>query len=339
MLRNRGNFYHNEQVKQTDDGELILLRRPPAGSDLVPEDYGPCPQCLGYVVKDGMSKHAKYRCIARTSDENTESTPTKRNIKWESEMLVNKFQGASHMLKQVVLSTMKRDRVYDIAKNDPLILELGSQVPKNQSDRKHIAAEKMRRTARIVQRCRRIDPEGGVTMNDFIKPGKFGLIIQAVEEGAGQVDDDDEVCDVQVLERPSYAIKAGYDLAWLAKKKRCQAIRNYGKAGSDIEETEATKFLELFSSEWGVKVSSSAANTLNLRKREKRVSLPTTTDLKTVSAYLVREIEACVSHIPTSYTEYCRLQKLTLTRLVIFNKRRPREVSKVKMKVHCKNLL
>ncbi len=139
---------------------------------------------------------------------------------------------------------------------------------------------------------------------------------------------------MQVLERPSYAIKAGYDLQWLAKIKRCQAIRNYGKAGSDVEETEANKFLELFSSEWGVKVSSSAANTLNLRKSEKVVNLPSTNDLKAVSTYLVTEIEKCLTRpSPTTYSEYSRLQKLTLARLVIFNKRRPREVSKVKLKV------
>ncbi|XP_072049953.1 uncharacterized protein [Amphiura filiformis] len=286
MLRHRGNFYHNERVKQTNDGELILVRRPPAGSDLIPEDYGPCPQCLGYVVKDSMLKHANYRCIARSKCvENTQESTSKKNIKWESEI-------------------------------------------------KHIASEKMRRTARIVQRCRLIEPEGGVTMNDLIKPSKFDLIIQAVEEEAGQIDDEEEVCDVQVLERPSFAIKAGYDLERLAKIKKCQAIRSYGiKAGSDILEKEAIKFLDLYTNEWGDKVSSSAANTLNLRRSGKVIHLPSTSDLKAVSTYLVKEIKTCVSCKPTSYSEFSRLQKLTLVRLVLFNKRRPREVSKVKMKV------
>ncbi len=53
---------------------------------------------------------------------------------------------------------------------------------KNQPDRKHIASEKMRRVARIVQRCRMIKPEGSIQMNELIKPSKFDLIVQAVEE-------------------------------------------------------------------------------------------------------------------------------------------------------------
>ncbi|XP_071822611.1 uncharacterized protein [Apostichopus japonicus] len=46
LLRNRGNFLHNQQVIDAGVGQIILMRRPHTFHDLDYEDYGPCPLCL-----------------------------------------------------------------------------------------------------------------------------------------------------------------------------------------------------------------------------------------------------------------------------------------------------
>ncbi|XP_038047636.1 uncharacterized protein LOC119721741 [Patiria miniata] len=174
--------------------------------------------------------------------------------------------------------------------------------------------------------CEKLVNDGGVTMGDFLKPSKFDAVIQAVEDLAGQ--DEGEGGDHE-LQRPSFALKAGYDLAWLARIKRGRAIRSH-----DItSEEEANKFLQLHRSEWGLKVSASACNTLNTRKSKKPVSLPKTSDLQKLSKYVTSEVKKCNEMFTTSstanYSFLKRMQKVTLVRLLLFNKRRPLELSQI----------
>lgn len=62
LLRLRGDHYHNVRVLQTGRGKLLTVRRPRKGSDQRPEDYMPCPNCLGYVIKTDLFKH-RHKCI------------------------------------------------------------------------------------------------------------------------------------------------------------------------------------------------------------------------------------------------------------------------------------
>lgn len=67
-----GDYYHNIEVLKTKSGELILVRLP------TPEerekysyrDYGPCPDCLGFMLKRHLWHHIKYSCVEgrKTSD-------------------------------------------------------------------------------------------------------------------------------------------------------------------------------------------------------------------------------------------------------------------------------
>ena len=251
----------------------------------------------------------------------------------ESEILMGKYSDACPLVKKVVLPTMNQDEIFDVLKNDSVILELSSQVLKKQQDQRYQAAQKMRGAARILKRLRAIDPDGGcTTMEEFLKPTKFDLFVQAVEEEAGLITGDDYNDDN--LERPSFAIKAGHDLGWMARIKRGMGVRAFRDGDTSIREIEAAKFIDLLDSEWSHKVSASAKSTLQNRKSKKAESLPKTEDLK-VSEYLSSEVRSCVNQIEQkkstdiSYSLFKHLQQVTMLRLLLFNKRRPRELSKI----------
>ncbi|KAJ8050001.1 hypothetical protein HOLleu_03006 [Holothuria leucospilota] len=182
LLRNRGNFYHNEKVMRSKSGEIILMRRPRSGICCDPQDYGPCPQCLGFVAKNDLWRHARYRCIARVQHEHTQSKKKRSQIRIECDILMKQFEGASDELKRTVLASMKRDDAFHVFSNDKLILEYGNQIFKNKKDRKHLVSQKMRAVTRIVLKLRENDPEGGQYISDFIIPSKFDKVVQAVEE-------------------------------------------------------------------------------------------------------------------------------------------------------------
>lgn len=48
-----GDFFDNCEVLEKEEGELILVRRPSDSEAkwLTPKDYGPCPDCSGFMVK------------------------------------------------------------------------------------------------------------------------------------------------------------------------------------------------------------------------------------------------------------------------------------------------
>ena len=217
---------------------------------------------------------------------------------------------------------MNRDEIFSILKNECLILELGSQALKGEQSRRHLASQKMRAAARVVQQLRQIDSDGGVTMNDFLKPSKFDIVIQAVEDVSGQVEGDSIDNELQ---RPSFALTAGYDLAWLARIKRAQAIRSH----DNTSEEEASKFLLLHQSEWGFKVSAGVCNSLNTRKSKK----PKTSYLQKLLKYVLSEVNKCnklhSTDSTSDYNFFKRMQKVTLVRLLLFKKRRPMELSRI----------
>ncbi len=320
LLRHKGNYYHNDKVLKTGTGELILLRRPLSDTYYNYEDYTPCPNCLGYVHVDNLWRHARYTCIAKDDHIEGDDTTKKTSIRMESEILKYKYSGVSDKLQRHVLASMQRGAVYNVLSSDKLILEYGNQILRKDLERKHIVSQKMRSVAKLVLKLRELDPSG-TYISDFLKPSKFDIILEAADYlSFPDAENDDE------MQRPSVPIKLGHDLAWLARIKRGQALRQ--DPPDETAEAEANRYLQLHTSEWGIKLASRAAATLNSRKCEKVTELPKTGDLRKLAAYLISEVDQLTT--VNNDQEYRRLQEATLARLILFNKRRPAEMAKMK---------
>lgn len=86
---------------------------------------------------------------------------------------------------------------------------------------------------------------------------------------------------------------------------------------------DSKDFLDLFNAEWTETVSSSTIRMQQDSKLNKKVTLPLASDLDTLTKYIEKEMKQEQS--------YTRLQKLVMTWLILFNKRRPAEVAGVKI--------
>lgn len=66
-LTRAGDFYHNCEVLSSKHGNLILVRRPTEEESrtLRYSDYGPCPECLGFMLKKHLWHHALYKCPSK----------------------------------------------------------------------------------------------------------------------------------------------------------------------------------------------------------------------------------------------------------------------------------
>ena len=312
LLRNKGNFIHNERVLREGVGELILVRRPTKNFDV--SEYGPCSYCLGYFKKSDLGKHQTNHCHFRHG----KSKP--RYAILQSEILMGQHSEASKHLREVY-ATMKNDQIKHVATSDSLIVGLGNswanKTRGNKARNKNYVSQKMRETARYLLNLQKVGDSSG-DMSSFITPAKFDICVKAAVMTAGELSNDS-------LERPSVAIKIGHNLVKMAMIKRSMAMKD--RKPNEEAIVEAERFLLVKEGEWYEKVTSMALGNLATRKFNSAQRLPRSEDLKKMSDYLKASIKVPVASC--SFEEYRELQTNVLARLLTFNRRRPGELEQM----------
>ena len=152
--------------------------------------------------------------------------------------------------------------------------------------------------------------------------GRFDEILSAIENVA-RLQENAE--GIRVFEIPSLALRLGHNLLKCAELKRGMGIR---QQNGQLKE-EAETFIQLHSSEWTDKVSSIALATLKTNHFNKPEMLPVTEDLVLLKNFLVQTMEDENKQITKepSYASWRALAEATLSRIILFNKRRGSEAS------------
>ncbi|XP_071829640.1 uncharacterized protein [Apostichopus japonicus] len=322
LLRNRGTHRHNCQVIREGKGMLIVAYRPTV--DASPADYGPCDCCLGYYVRTDLWKH---ECKLR-------SKKTRRNTKpaLSCKLLLPNPHGVSAGLHSVT-QVMSNDQISLVAKGDPLIVDLGERhflAQGHDADMHATIRSKMREAARLLVELRSLKEKPNASMEEFIDPRHFRCVVAAVQKVTGY----DEI--KQGYKVPSLALKYGHSL----KKMAVILTGTSSEIGDNDKYTRSKQFIERLDADWSVFVSSNALRTISQRKMNNRKLIPLTEDVAALTNMLKEEGRRCV-HILLQYSEeptdekveaWRELNELTLTLLMLFNRRRQGEISKMKIK-------
>lgn len=220
------------------------------------------------------------------------------------------------MLNKTIAS-MKNDEFSILARNDPLIKQLGSVFLDKLGDKhSQLVSQKMRELARLLKQLRETDENPSAGMSDFVKPDKFDVVVEAVKT----------LCNFhatdggQEVEIPSLALKIGYSLKKCVNIIRGRALR---KKNKDLLE-DADNFEKLLDAEWSYRISHHSLNTLCNRKYNKVDMLPLAADLEKLRKYIqltIAESAKALQHNPAS-DDWNLLAQSTLARLIMFNKRR-----------------
>jgi len=118
LLLRKGDFHHNHEVLCQKRGNLVVLRRPnEVQADVTTyEDFGPCPECLGFVHKNLLWHHVRS-CPHKPANGNY-----RRPIQKESRSLLAdcKFRNGCPDTGFVtdILSALKNDDVSGIISQD-----------------------------------------------------------------------------------------------------------------------------------------------------------------------------------------------------------------------------
>ena len=150
------------------------------------------------------------------------------------------------------------------------------------------------------------------------------MVIKGTEEICGVMHTED---GRRTFKTPSLAVRLGHLLIKIGNVKRGWALQCQNEANRLASET----FLSLVKSEWTDTVSSCALNTLKRRKDQSVQILPLTEDLVKVKRHMLKEMTMKTQDLLSSpeYTTWRKLAQVTMSKLILFNKRRGGEVSRL----------
>lgn len=317
-----GDFQHNIEVLSSHVGELILVRRPSEESTTY-EDYGPCPHCLGFMMKKHIWLHIK-QCEEHTAREQS----VKKNVMTDSNSLLMSILRPSidKNFRDNILSGMMNDSVSFVCKNDDLIVRFGAlQYEKYCDTQKDLIRQSMRQLGRLLIKLRQFDTESRInSLANFITPQYFDVIIESVKTLCREKSHSTSRPQYDI---PSLALKLGHHLRKCVGILRGLAIRQ----GCSSKDENLKNFLQLLDLEWSIRISSNALSTLYIRKMNVVELLPLTSDLLKLNKYISEQIDSRMRELTNTpdKNKWHNLAKITLARIVLFNKRRGGEVSKM----------
>lgn len=317
-LKNKGNFAHNKDVLKTGKGFLAAVKRP----KMPVQDYEfvHCLYCQGLYISKGLFRHMK-KCPEKIKNED-EPKIGKRRLAFRC-VLETLVPDISEGLKGL-LSPMINDPVTQAILNHKVILQFGEDMFKKHGadpTRHENIRQNLRQIARLVLEAQKRTPLK--EMEDFFIPSNFKHVVSAVNVLAGYNDKSN------TYSRPSLAIKLGYQL-----QKLCGIVENNAiNSGDESKAKSAQGFLEVYKKKWNKLVSAGALTTLRETKRVKEKNVPSVQDVKLLNSYMANAHTVAenkfLEHV--SSETYAALSKVLLGRVILFNRRKPGEVSGLKL--------
>lgn len=251
---------------------------------------------------------------------------TNRQVIAESNAILNACFGTDLSADFVlnISSKLRDDEIGRYCQEDSLILKFGAmQYEKYGNTQCELTRQSMRQLARFTLKLREMD-KTKMFLSDYIVPEKFDLIVNATK--ALCITHKNNVRRPE-FEIPSLALKIGYALRKCAGLKRGVFLRSGNLNGNE----RALCFLNLLDLEWSTRISSNALATMYTRKMNATQLLPITSDLIKLSQYIDSEMKKdriMLTDFP-SHQNWNSLAVLTLGKIILFNKRRSGEASRM----------
>ncbi|XP_072015345.1 uncharacterized protein [Amphiura filiformis] len=333
-MRNYGNHIHNYHVLEKGEGELIVVYRP--SHEVSPAHYTPCPDCLGYYSKTEFYKH---RCKLTKLSEKDEEKRRQRVREGQLLLPPPRFLEEKDPLNNL-LAGLYNDKIKSCIREDQLIMSLAQKLFKkhgHNNQQYNTIRSKLREIARLLIAYRDVTGQRTASLDDIISPQKYEDVLKAVRIVTDFNDDD------KTYGKPSLALKLGHTL----KKASMIVVSKALIGGPEFEfrEKEARNFHTLLSENWDEEISHHAIRTLSSRRRNNPKLLPLTSDvcklsqhLRTIGDSTLSELQRAVDEdddekIPSLWKE---LAEVILTQLILFNRKRQGEVSKITMNDYSK---
>lgn len=322
LLRNKGNHAHNADVLRAGKGVLVP-RQQSAAKHVDVKDYMHCLNCQGLFRRKALWRHMA-RCNLAKKCKVTK--PGRSRVQALCAYAQPVPEGVSKKLWKLI-SDMKQDEVTQAVKSDSCIFKFGEHLCNKMGGDKtkhEYIRTKMREAGRLLVCARKVGKLQSI--KDFFTPSNFSHVIKAVKDTSGFREED------EVFTVPSLALKLGHTIKKMADIVECEAMM----AGQEIDEQNVKRFKQMYTTKWNECVSASALKTLNEAKWNSPELLPFTEDVKKMHMHLSSATKQYQEKLKLdkSQKNWSNLAQVTLCEVILFNRRRAGEVSKMKLNTY-----
>lgn len=169
---------------------------------------------------------------------------------------------------------------------------------------------KLRFLARLLHTVRELSATE-LSFDEYLRPEYYDTFVAAV---------------LQIRDaNKQLALTLGHYIKQLCLLNIAESIKSRNKQ----MKADSEDFLQLFNSSWTSTVSSATVRMQQIVKLNKAQDLPLTKDLMKITTFIKKDIDKQMTAVRER--NYTRLQKLVVTALLLFNKRRPAEVTDIKI--------
>lgn len=306
LLRNKGNFKHNLKVLK-EGGDLIVAQRPKHTINVsnTLHTFVVCPSCLGFYSRHESWRHA---CPAEKTERRKHVSVTHLTTSMSEEV-------------KYFFARLRRDDVGNIARHDKLIWKyITRMVLKKGFDNYRVISEKVRIMCLFMQKYREKIEKMDCNFSEMLHPMNIELIRETIVDLFQYESSKTPHSQSITMEKPSSLKRLGQALKKLARVLQTEHL----KTCSFEAAKEAKVMMSLIDEEIGP-LMTNAKRTMSSSQSGKPQPLPSADEIKTLKDYMRREI----STTERNESNLKKLKELTLTYLILFNKRRSSEVAKL----------
>ena len=321
LLVNKGNFAHNQRVKQSGEGELVVKYRALSSAD---KETVPCPHCLGEFLAKELWRHRKA-CPMLTKEEIVQTVSRADSLLVVGRQKV--MEGTSANINVTRLfATMSQDDVLNIVKHDEVLVCWCEQLMEAAPNAKrNVMSQKLRQMGRLMLKIRTTYSELR-TMHDCLKPENFEFVLDCVRD-VGKVNEKGE------YEAPSAILRLSGYLQNVCDVAGGMAVKRKDRAAK----TDVAEFSNLVSSEFK-RVSNTAKANLEVRKFNKEPVMPLMDDIVKIHALIDKKLDILTANKNAKRDTYSSLAVYLIAKIILFNRKRSGEVQNIKLEYYIKGV-
>jgi len=332
QLRHVGNHQHNLEAIRQGTGDLNVVYRPSHRSRKDASSYVPCQYCFGYYGRKQLWRHV-HRCPLAPVSAATQVDNGMKPARAGDQILIT---GSADEVSSVI-DNMRQGPVRLAIRNDTLVHELTRKLMcRVGNNRNHInyVRARLRKLGRLLLQVRSDNVTlQSATLSTLLAPEHFKAVVQAVKVISGYDD------KLHMYESPSVGVHLGHDLRKCALTLKSQALQ-----ANDLSTVwKAQSFVDLCTSEWNYEISGGARRNLQNRKFNCPKLLPLTSDVSKLTKH-VKDVQATnLAVVKSDQTDarfgeaFKSLSDATLAQLILFNRRRQGEVSRLTVECFTKH--
>ncbi|KAL8574806.1 hypothetical protein ACOMHN_031913 [Nucella lapillus] len=320
-LRNAGDHQHNIDVLKKEEGHVVVKRRKRDCSTAKLEDFIPCPDCYGYFQKADLYRH---KCVQKNQE-------SRRDLVKRGKLLLpdTKTKGTPDLYR-AFFNTLSGGAVSLLAKTDSLIRDVAAKELKTcgfNKDKFSQVRNKARELAQLLVALRQLSKDKNGKLSNYLKPERFNLVIAATKQAAGY--DENKFS----FATPSLATKLGNSLMTCAMILEARAV----ETTDEVLLNDAKSYILLHKARWHEEVSAHARRTLIVKSTGHQKRLPLSQDVAKLARHLSSVADETTKNLSDAVEEnvvkkaLSTLAEVTLTQVILFNRRRSGEASKLKV--------